>query len=71
MITKDYFEKQLKKHSKITMYSPENIKLTITKEPYINMDDNGKSHFHFEMDCEDITDYCKHLGLYLNPTNNK
>lgn len=30
-ITKEFFEKQLKKHDKVTVYSPENIPLNISK----------------------------------------
>ncbi len=30
-ITKDYFEKQLKKHDKVTVYAQDNIPLTISK----------------------------------------
>ena len=31
-ITKDFFEKHLKKHNTLTVYSQENIPLTISKE---------------------------------------
>lgn len=68
MITKDYFEKQLKKHGKITVYSSDNIPLTISTESYLcNEDSNSVT---FDMDCEDMVDYCKRLGLCLGRTNN-
>lgn len=63
MITKDFFEKQLKKRSKVTVYSPENIPLDIFKEPYIGCDGAG---FEFEMDCTDLADYCNAIGLKTN-----
>lgn len=65
MITKDFFEKQLKKHSKVTVYSPENIPLDIFKEPYIGCDG---ATFEFKMDCDDLADYCNAIGL--KPNNN-
>ncbi len=67
-ITKNYFEKQLKKHDKVTVYSPENVPLNISKEFYVNR--NG-STIEFEMDCEDLALYCKHMGLQLKPTTNE
>ena len=63
MITKDFFEKQLKKHSKVTVYSPENIPLDIFKEPYIGCDG---ATFEFEKDCKDLADYCNAIGLKTN-----
>jgi hypothetical protein len=62
-ITKEYFEKQLKKHDKITVYSPENIPLDIFKELYIGCDGAG---FEFEMDYKDLADYCNAIGLKIN-----
>lgn len=70
MDTKKYFEEQIRKHGKFTVYSSENIELTITTEPYLTILGDDHGHFHFDMDCKDIEDYCRYLGLYLNPTNN-
>jgi hypothetical protein len=65
-ITKDYFEKQLKKSEKVTIYTQDNIPLTISKAPCVRRDD---SHTEFEMDCADLADYCNLLGLSIKPNN--
>lgn len=68
MITKDYFEKQLKKHKKIKVYSQDNIPCEIFTTPYLYKEDSG---IEFEMDCKDLEDYCDRMGLQLTtPTNN-
>ena len=67
-ITKEYFEKQLKKHDKVTVYSPDNIPLNISKEFFIACDGSSFG-LEFDMDCADLALYCKHMGLSLNPTN--
>ena len=46
-ITKDYFEKQLKKHDKVTVYAQDNIPLTISKAPCIRRDG---ARLEFDMD---------------------
>ncbi len=69
-ITKEYFEKQLKKHDKVTVYSQDNIPLNISKEFFIARDGSG-SRLEFDVDCEDLALYCKHIGLSLNPTDNE
>ena len=69
MITKDYFEKQLKKHDRITVYAQDNTPLTIFKEPYLFRE--GNPALTFEMDCADLELYCKHLGLQLKPVTMK
>ena len=63
-LTKEYFEKQLKKHGKVTIFSPENSSLDISKVPYIRKDDNGPD---FDMDCDDLADFCNALGLSVKP----
>lgn len=65
-ITKDYFEKQLKKHDKVTVYAQDNVPLTISTAPYIRRDGIGTE---FEMDCADLADYCNLLGLTIKPDN--
>ncbi len=65
MITKDYFEKQFKKRSKVTIYSADSIPLALTKEPCIRCD-SGKMA-DFAMDCSDLAEYCNHTGLALKP----
>ena len=64
-ITKDFFEKHLKKHNTLTVYSQENIPLTISKEPHIAYDRVGG--MQFEPDCADLADYCNMLGLTTHP----
>lgn len=64
MITKDFFEKQLKKRNKVTVYSPENIPLDIFKEPYIGCDNTPA--FEFDLDCADLADYCNAIDLKTN-----
>lgn len=65
MITKDYFEKQIKKHGSITVYSQDNIPLTITEEPYLTREDSPS--ITSEMDCADLVLYCKLFALQLTP----
>jgi len=65
-LTKEFFEKQLKKHEKVTIFSPENISLDISKVPYIRRDDTDTE---FDMDCTDLADYCNALGLSTKPNN--
>lgn len=66
-LTKEFFEKQLKKHEKVTIFSPENISLDISKVPYIRRDD---TNIEFDMDCTDLADYCNTIGLSIKPNNN-
>ena len=68
MITKDYFEKQLKKHDKITVYSQDGIPFTIRKAPYIERD-TINNRLTFEMDCVDFELYCKNMYLSLTPVS--
>ena len=65
-ITKDYFEKQLKKHDKVTVYAQDNIPLTISKAPCIRRDG---ARLEFDMDCADLADYCNLAGLSIKPNN--
>ena len=65
-ITKDFFEKHLKKHDSLTVYSPESIPLTISKEIHIAKD--GIGSLQFDTDCADLADYCNMFGLTPHPT---
>ena len=67
-VTKEYFEKQLKKHDKITVYAPEGIALNISKEFYVVRNGSTPS-LTFEADFVDLALYCEHMGLYLDPNN--
>lgn len=66
-LTREFFEKQLKKRKKVTIFSPENISLDISKVPYIRKDNNGPD---FDMDCDDLADYCNALCLSVKPEHN-
>jgi len=68
-ITKEYFEKKLKKHGQVTAYSQENIPLNISREFYIARDGSNPT-LEFDINCVDLAHYCEHMGLRLSPTNN-
>ena len=68
MITKDYFEKELKKHDKTTVYTQDGIPFTIRKSPYIERD-TPLNRLTFEMDCVDFGLYCKNMCLSLTPVS--
>lgn len=68
MITKDYFEKQLKKYDKTTVYTQDGIPFTIRKSPYIERDTTN-NRLTFEMDCVDLELYCKNMYLSLTPVS--
>lgn len=61
-LTKEFFEKQPKKHDKLTIFSPENILLDISKIPYICRD---VTNMEFDLDCADLADYCNALDLSI------
>ena len=65
-LTKEFFEKQLKKNDNVTIYSPENISLDISKVPYIRRDG---ANIEFDLDCADLADYCNALGLSVKTNN--
>lgn len=67
MITKDFFEKKLKKHETFTVYSADNVPITISKKYYLTTDHNRQCHF--DLDCTDLAKYCDQMGLTLRPTN--
>lgn len=66
MIAKDYFDKQLSKHEKLTVYSKDNVSHTITKKYHLTTEpDKG---LHFDLDCKDLAKYCEMFGLALKST---
>lgn len=67
MTTKDFFEKQFKKHGKVTIYSADSIPLELTQKPCIRCD-SGKMA-DFDMDCSDLAEYCNLTGMTLKPFN--
>ena len=66
MITPDYFDKHLKKHEKLTVYSSDNVPHTIVKKYHLTTEPDKS--LYFELDCKDLEKYCDMFGLTLNPT---
>lgn len=66
MIAKDYFDKQLSKRDKLTVYSRDNVPHTITKKHHLTTEPNR--NLYFDLDCKDLEKYCDMLGLTLKPT---
>ena len=66
MSIKDYLERKLKKHASFTVYSPANIPLGITTEDYILREDT--TSLSFDMDCEDLAEYCEQCDLHTTLT---
>lgn len=69
IITKDYFENQLRKHGKVTVYSMDNTPLTISREFFVCRTSHAP-FIEFEMDCEDLESFCKDFDLSLLPNDN-
>lgn len=67
MITKEYLEKHYKFHDKLVLYTPDNIKLTFTKEPYYHME-GGHATLDL-MDLEDFAVFANARALSLKPSN--
>jgi hypothetical protein len=61
MTIKECLERKLKKRGRFTTYSPTNIPLDITTEDFILCD--TRTTLSFDMDCEDLEEYCQQLGL--------
>ena len=68
IITKDYFETQLRKHDKVTVYSHDNTPLTISRDFFICRTSHAP-FIEFEMDCEDMESFCKDFDLSLTPND--
>ncbi len=68
-ITKDYFETQLRKHDKVTVYSQDNTPLTVSRDFFICRTSHAP-FIEFEMDCEDLESFCKDFDLSLTPNDN-
>ena len=66
MITKEFFDKQLSKHEKLTVYSGDNVPHTIIKKYHLTTEPDKS--LHFELDCKDLEKYCDMFGLTLKPT---
>lgn len=66
MITKEYFDKHLSKHEKLTVYSEDNVPHTIIKKYHLTTEPDKS--LHFELDCKDLEKYCDMFGLTLKPT---
>lgn len=68
-INKEFFEKQLKKDGAVTVYSPDNIPLNISKEYFVTRVGSNPA-LNFDLDCEDLALYCEHMSLSLVRNNN-
>lgn len=66
MITKEFFDKQLSKHEKLTVYSRDNVPHTIIKKYHLTTEPDKR--LHFDLDCKDLAEYCRMFGLTLKPT---
>ena len=67
MITKEFFDKQLSKHEKLTVYSRDNAPHTLIKKYQLTTKSGNSTHF--DLDCKDLEKYCEMLGLTLKPKN--
>lgn len=65
MIAKDYFDKQLSKRDKLTVYSRDNVPHTIAKEHHLITEPDR--NLYFDLDCKALEKYCDMLGLALKP----
>lgn len=65
MITKEFLEKHYKFHDKLVLYTPDDIKLTFSKEPHYHME-GGHATLDL-MDLEDFVAFAKARGLSLKP----
>ena len=63
MITKEFLEKHYKFHDKLVLYTPDDIKLTFSKEPHYHME-GGHATLDL-MDIEDFAAFAKARGLSL------
>ena len=66
MITKEFFDKQLSKHEKLTVYSGDNVPHPIIKKYHLTTEPDKR--LHFDLDCKDLAQYCRMFGLTLKPT---
>lgn len=65
MITAAYFDKHLKKHEKMTVYSTDNVYHTIVKKYHLTTEPNRTTYF--DLDCKDLEKLCEMMGLTLKP----
>lgn len=68
MFIKEMIERRLKKNSKVTVYSRDNIPLVLSKEFRICRTD-PTPELEFGMDFTDMADFCKTTGLTIKPIN--
>lgn len=65
MFTQDFFEKHFKLHNKLVLYTPDNIRIELTKVPHFHV---GGGHSSLDlMDVEDLTGFCNARGLTTQP----
>lgn len=61
MLTKDFFDKYFKVHNKIVLYTPENIKLTISKAYHFHLE-GGHQDLDIH-DAQDLSEFCEYYKL--------
>ena len=62
---KKFFEQHFRLHNKLTIYSKDGIKLTITKEPHYHLE-GGHSKLDL-MDLDDLTEFANMMALRTTP----
>ena len=61
MLTKEFFDKYFKMHNKIVLFTPENIKITISKAYHFHL--NGGHHDFDIQDSQDLAELCEYYTL--------
>lgn len=61
MLNKEFFDKHFKMHNKIVLYTPDNIKITISKAYHFHF--NGGHHDFDIHDSEDLAELCAYYKL--------
>ena len=61
MLNKEFFDKHFKMHNKIVLFTPDNIKITISKAYHFHL--NG-GHQDFDIhDSQDLAELCEYYKL--------
>lgn len=69
MLTKEFLDKHFKVHNKLVLYTPDNVRLTISKAYHFHM--NGGHHDFDIHDSEDLAELCKHYKLSTERRNDE
>lgn len=65
MFTKDFFDKHFRMHNKLTLYTKDNIKMTVTTEYHFRVD--GGHHNFTLHDSIDLADFANRYNLSTKP----